>query len=178
MPGRINTKHPPSRPLRQSARDPREVVHWLRPATTRVRTATPPFDLLDLPVLPHHPPPLTTTDRIHHHRLATQRCHQHSTRTPPACSAGVFVASRSPVQSALSSRYYPFVRSHHTHVHPASLLRPSGHPPTHSYYRPALSLANPANSTWCPTQRYDPQQRPARPATTLSDPDPFHHFTC
>jgi hypothetical protein len=38
--GSNNTKQPPSRPIRQSARDPREVVHWLRPATTRVRTAT------------------------------------------------------------------------------------------------------------------------------------------
>lgn len=122
--GSNNTKHPPSRPFRQSARGPREVVHWLRPATTRVRTATlgSARSARLCPIIHHcyhqhqlQPPENTTT--IVWLPVVLPSTHR---TAPLPLAAQACLLLPAPVQSALSSRYFS-LRSLSPHVHPASL---------------------------------------------------------
>jgi hypothetical protein len=178
--GSNNTKHPPSRPFRQSARDPREVVHWLRPATTRVRTAT-----LGSACLPHPPPllpaPTVTKDRTppsFGFPVVLPSTHR---TAPLPLAAQACLLLPAPVQSALSSHYNP-LRSLSPHVHPASSAETLWPPAntivshTSALYRQPCQQHMVSHSTVCPSES-PLSPCPAGPAaSTLSHPIQFHHM--
>ena len=184
MHGSNNTKHPPSRPFRQSARDPREVVHWLRPATTRVRTATlrSARSARLCPIIHHYHHQQPSPTGKHHHRLAASSVAINTShRTSPACSAGVFVASRSGAERPFLSLHLP---SFALTTRPSSIfaetLRPPANTivsPTSALYRQPCQQHMVSHSTVCHPEPTPPSPSPSGPAAlTLSHPIQFHHM--